>query len=152
MPDTESTEGKAMLIKAIKQYKFWALGSLAMVILVVGTTLWQPQLKSSRLFLTTIKRKSWITGFNSLSLRGLACSQASSTRFLQLRLPKACQLICGSRLSVKSKVSLMPISRNLMPATSLSVWPMTLTKSWTWLWFCFKSCFVSHFYLLVHLF
>ena len=44
MPDTESTEGKAMLIKAIKQYKFWALGSLAMVILVVGTTLWQPQI------------------------------------------------------------------------------------------------------------
>ncbi|MBW9330515.1 ABC transporter ATP-binding protein [Lactococcus raffinolactis] len=33
-----------MLIKAIKQYKFWALGSLAMVILVVGTTLWQPQI------------------------------------------------------------------------------------------------------------
>ena len=44
MPDTESTEGKAMLIKAIKQYKFWTLGSLAMVILVVGTTLWQPQI------------------------------------------------------------------------------------------------------------
>ena len=44
MPDTESTEGKAILIKAIKQYKFWALGSLAMVILVVGTTLWQPQI------------------------------------------------------------------------------------------------------------
>ncbi|GAA2828897.1 multidrug ABC transporter ATP-binding protein/permease ErfC [Lactococcus raffinolactis] len=44
MPDTESTEWKAMLIKAIKQYKFWALGSLAMVILVVGTTLWQPQI------------------------------------------------------------------------------------------------------------
>lgn len=43
MPDTESTEGKAMLIKAIKQYKF-LLGSLAMVILVVGTTLWQPQI------------------------------------------------------------------------------------------------------------
>ncbi|GFH40963.1 ABC transporter ATP-binding protein [Lactococcus insecticola] len=33
-----------MLIKAIKQYKFWALGSLAMVILVVATTLWQPQI------------------------------------------------------------------------------------------------------------
>ena len=33
-----------MLIKAIKQYKFWALGSLAMVTLVVGTTLWQPQI------------------------------------------------------------------------------------------------------------
>ncbi|MDR1606564.1 MAG: ABC transporter ATP-binding protein/permease [Streptococcaceae bacterium] len=33
-----------MLIKAIKQYKFWALGSLAMVLVVVITTLWQPQI------------------------------------------------------------------------------------------------------------
>ena len=154
MPDTESTEGKAMLIKAIKQYKFWTLGSLAMVILVVGTTLWQPQILTKVLEAVSNNDKEKIMdyGIQLIIIAGLACSRASSTRFLQLRLPKACQLICGSRLSVKSKVSLMPISRNLMPATSLSVWPMTLTKSWTWLWFCFKSCVVSHFYLLVHLF
>ena len=63
MPDTESTEGKAMLIKAIKQYKFWALGSLAMVILVVGTTLWQPQILTKVLEAVSNNDKEKITDY-----------------------------------------------------------------------------------------
>lgn len=52
-----------MLIKAIKQYKFWALGSLAMVILVVGTTLWQPQILTKVLEAVSNNNKDKITGY-----------------------------------------------------------------------------------------
>lgn len=52
-----------MLIKAIKQYKFWALGSLAMVILVVGTTLWQPQILTKVLVAVSNDDKEKITNY-----------------------------------------------------------------------------------------
>ena len=52
-----------MLIKAIKQYKFWALGSLAMVILVVGTTLWQPQILTKVLEAVSNNDKDKITNY-----------------------------------------------------------------------------------------
>lgn len=52
-----------MLIKAIKQYKFWALGSLAMVILVVGTTLWQPQILTKVLEAVSNNDKDKIMGY-----------------------------------------------------------------------------------------
>lgn len=56
-------KGSNMLIKAIKQYKFWALGSLAMVILVVGTTLWQPQILTKVLEAVSNNDKDKITGY-----------------------------------------------------------------------------------------
>ena len=52
-----------MLIKAIKQYKFWALGSLAMVVLVVGTTLWQPQILTKVLEAVSNNDKDKIMGY-----------------------------------------------------------------------------------------
>jgi ATP-binding cassette subfamily B multidrug efflux pump len=52
-----------MLIKAIKNYKFWALGSLAMVILVVATTLWQPQILTKVLEAVSQNKKDKIMDY-----------------------------------------------------------------------------------------
>lgn len=65
-------KGKNMLIKAIKQYKFWALGSFAMVILVVGTTLWQPQILTKVLEAISNNDKEKITGYG-IQLLIIAC-------------------------------------------------------------------------------
>ena len=52
-----------MLFNAIKQYKFWALGSLAMVIIVVATSLWQPQILTQVLEAVSKKDKEKIAGY-----------------------------------------------------------------------------------------
>ncbi|MCJ1994754.1 ABC transporter ATP-binding protein [Lactococcus piscium] len=52
-----------MLFNAIKQYKFWALGSLAMVIIVVATSLWQPQILTLVLEAVSKNDKEKIAGY-----------------------------------------------------------------------------------------
>ncbi len=52
-----------MLFNAIKQYKFWALGSLAMVIIVVATSLWQPQILTQVLEAVSKNDKEKIAGY-----------------------------------------------------------------------------------------
>ena len=52
-----------MLFNAIKQYKFWALGSLAMVIIVVTTSLWQPQILTQVLEAVSKNDKEKIAGY-----------------------------------------------------------------------------------------
>lgn len=52
-----------MLFKAIKNYKFWALGSLSMVILVVGSALWQPQILTKVLEAVSTNDKDKIMGY-----------------------------------------------------------------------------------------
>ena len=52
-----------MLFNAIKQYKFWALGSLAMGIIVVATSLWQPQILTQVLEAVSKNDKEKIAGY-----------------------------------------------------------------------------------------
>ncbi|MGX7048619.1 multidrug ABC transporter ATP-binding protein [Lactococcus piscium] len=52
-----------MLFNAIKQYKFWALGSLTMVVIVVATSLWQPQILTQVLEAVSKNDKEKIAGY-----------------------------------------------------------------------------------------